>query len=149
MTFARSLISAAALGFAMSGAASAEGHGDQAGLVTVVTSGDAQTQLMAMVLTSQAVAQGHSARILLCGEGGALGLADAPEAATAPQPPRGASPQGLMGTLMEQGVTVEVCAIFLPGMGADASVLMPGIGVAQPPAMAGAMMAEGTQVWSF
>jgi len=118
-------------------------------LVTVVTSENPQTQLMAMVLTTQAVEQGANAHILLCGPGGDLALADAPETATAPQPPRDASPQGMLQMLMDNGATVEVCAIYLPGLGADESVLLDGIGVAQPPAMAGAMMAEDARVWSF
>lgn len=49
-------------------------------LVTVVTSDNAQTQLMAMVLTTQAVEQGADAHILLCGPGGDLALIDAPKA---------------------------------------------------------------------
>jgi len=118
-------------------------------LVTVVTSENAQTQLMAMVLTTQAVEQGADARILLCGPGGDLALSDAPETATAPQPPQDASPQGMLQMLMERGVTVEVCAIYLPGLGADESVLVEGVGVAQPPAMAGAMMDTDARVWSF
>ncbi len=118
-------------------------------LVTVVTSENPQTQLMAMVLTTQAVEQGANAHILLCGPGGDLALADAPETATAPQPPRDASPQGMLQMLMDNGATVEVCAIYLPGLGADESVLLDGIGVAQPPAIAGAMMAEDARVWSF
>lgn len=118
-------------------------------LVTVVTSENPQTQLMAMVLTTQAVEQGASAQILLCGPGGDLALADAPDSATAAQPPRGASPQGMLQALMAQGVTVEVCAIYLPGLGATPDVLMEGVGVAQPPAMAGAMMAAQARVWSF
>lgn len=120
-----------------------------ADLVTVVTSGAPQTQLMAMVLTMQAVQQGAQARILLCGPGGDLGLADAPAAATAPQPPRDMSPQGLMKAIMEKGATVEVCAIYLPGKGATAEALLPGVGVAQPPEMAAAMMAPEARVWSF
>ncbi len=118
-------------------------------LVTVVTSDNAQTQLMAMVLTTQAVEQGAETRILLCGPGGDLALIDAPESATAEQPPRGASPQGMLQMLMERGVTVEVCAIYLPGLGAEADVLIEGVGVAQPPAMAGAMLDEDARVWSF
>ena len=118
-------------------------------LVTVVTAPEPQTQLAAMVLTTQAVEQGHEARMLLCGPAGDLALTDAPETATAPQPPRDASPQGMLQALIERGVTVEVCAIYLPGMGADESALIDGVGVAQPPAMAGAMLAENTIVWSF
>ncbi len=118
-------------------------------LVTVVTSENPQTQLMAMVLTAQAMEQGAQTRILLCGPGGDLALIDAPETATAPQPPRDASPQGMLQMLMANGATVEVCAIYLPGLGADASVLIEGVGVAQPPAMAGAMLEAAARVWSF
>jgi len=118
-------------------------------LVTVVTSENPKTQLMAMVLTAQAVEQGAETRILLCGPGGDMALIDAPEAATAAQPPRDASPQGMLQMMLENGVSVEVCAIYLPGLGADESVLIEGVGVAQPPAMAGAMLDADTRVWSF
>ncbi|KPP89657.1 MAG: putative peroxiredoxin [Rhodobacteraceae bacterium HLUCCA08] len=118
-------------------------------IVTVVTADNPQTQLMAMVLSAQAMEQGNSLHILLCGDGGDMGLAEAPADITAPQPPRDMSPQGLMQMLMQNGATVEVCAIYLPGMGADESVLLEGVGVAQPAAMAAAMAAEGTQVWGF
>ena len=137
---------AAALGLALATPALSQEAPD---LVTVVTSDQPQVQLMSMVLTLQAVEQGQSAHMLLCGAGGDLALSDAPESATAPQPPRDASPQGLMSMLMGRGVTVEVCAIYLPGLGADESVLIDGVSVAQPPAMAGAMLGDDTQVWSF
>jgi hypothetical protein len=118
-------------------------------LVTVVTAENPQTQLMAMVLTMQAVEQGERVHMLLCGPGGDIALIDAPESATTPQPPRDFSPQGLMQALMGRGATVEVCAIYLPGMGADESVLVDGVGVAQPPEMARVMLGESTMVWSF
>jgi intracellular sulfur oxidation DsrE/DsrF family protein len=121
----------------------------QQAVVTVVTSAEPQTQLMAMVLTMQAVQHGSSARVLLCGPGGDLGLADAPAAVTAPQPPRDMSPQGLMKAIMAKGATVEVCAIYLPGKGLDAKALLDGAGVAQPPAMAAAMLEADARVWSF
>ncbi|MFW5641999.1 MAG: hypothetical protein ACOCY0_04450 [Roseicyclus sp.] len=119
-------------------------------LVTVVTSSDPQTQLMSMVLTMQAAGQGAETHILLCGPGGDLALRDAPESATEGQPPRDASPQGLMEMIRaEAGATVEVCAIYLPGRGEDASVLLDGIGVADPAAMAERLMAPDTRVLSF
>lgn len=140
----------AAASFATATAFATASIADEApALVTVVTSENAQTQLMAMVLTAQAMEQGTETRILLCGPGGDIALTDAPETATAAQPPRDMSPQGMLQMLMAGGATVEVCAIYLPGMGADDSVLIDGVGVAQPPAMAGAMLAEGTTVWSF
>jgi predicted peroxiredoxin len=119
-------------------------------VVTVVTSPDPQTQLMSMVLTLQAAQQGAEAHILLCGPAGDLALRDAPESATAGQPPRDMSPQGLMQMIRENtGATVEVCAIYLPGRGEDASVLLDGVGVADPAEMAGRLMAPEARVLSF
>jgi hypothetical protein len=123
---------------------------DQRNLVTILTAPEPQTQLMAMVLTLNAVQQGASAHILLCGPAGDIALRDAPDTATAGQPPRDASPQGLMSMMMAQhDVTVEVCAIYLPGMGADASVLLDGVTAAAPDAMARSIMADDTVVMSF
>ncbi|MBJ3775888.1 hypothetical protein JCR33_09335 [Acuticoccus sp. 2012] len=119
-------------------------------LVTIVTSPEPQTQLMAMVLTMQAAAQGASPHILLCGPGGDIALKEAPVSATSGQPPKGMSPQGLMQTIREKaGATVEVCAIYLPGKGLDPSALLDGITVAKPPEMAGRLIAPGTTVLSF
>tara|TARA_Y100000815_G_scaffold264882_2_gene281093 strand:- start:1772 stop:2245 length:474 start_codon:yes stop_codon:yes gene_type:complete len=118
-------------------------------LVTVVTSPDAQTQLMSMVLTMQAVQMGRDVQILLCGPGGDIALKAAPESATAGQPPKGMSPQGLLQAAIKNGAKANVCAIYLPGKGATPDVLIDGVGVAAPPAMAGAMLGEDTVVWSF
>lgn len=119
-------------------------------LITILTAPEPQTQLMAMVLTRNAVAAGAEAEILLCGPAGDLALLDAPTSATAGQPPRGASPQAMMLALMrEQGVRVQVCAIYLPGRSADASVLVEGITPAAPDAMGAAIVAPATTVMSF
>jgi len=127
----------------------ASAQAEQKRLVTVVTSPEPQTQLMAMVLTLQAVQQGAETRMLLCGPGGDITLKDAPESATAAQPPRDMSPQSLMQRIMEAGGKVEVCAIYLPGAGMDQDDLLDGVGVAQPPEMADAMLADNTAVWTF
>lgn len=119
-------------------------------LVTIVTSPNPQTQLMAMVLTMQAAKQGSEAYVLLCGPGGDIALKDAPESATAGQPPKGMSPQKLMQMIRANtNAKVEVCAIYLPGKGADQSVLLDGITVAKPPEMAGRLIAPDTRVLSF
>jgi predicted peroxiredoxin len=119
-------------------------------LVTVLTAPEPQTQLMAMVLTMQAAQQGVTPHILLCGPAGDLALKAAPASATAGQPPRDMSPQGLMQMIMKQdGARVEVCAIYLPGKGADASVLLDGVGVANPGEMAAAIVAPNARVMSY
>jgi intracellular sulfur oxidation DsrE/DsrF family protein len=137
---------AASLAAALAAPAGAEEAPD---LVTVVTSEHPQTQLMAMVLTAQAVEQGRSVHMLLCGPGGDIALRDAPETAIAGQPPRDMSPQGLLQRIMAGGATVEVCAIYLPGKGLEADALLDGVTVAEPPAMAARMLGETTAVWSF
>ncbi len=143
----KKLLLSAALVVTSAVAAFADGP---AKVVTVVTSADAQTQLMSMVLTMQAAQQGAEAHILLCGPAGDLALKDAPASATAGQPPRDMSPQGLMQMIAAKtGATVEVCAIYLPGRGEDPSVLLDGIGVAKPGEMAATLMADDTRVLSF
>lgn len=119
-------------------------------LITILTAPEPQTQLMAMVLTMNAVAAGAKAHVLLCGPAADIALKAAPEAATAGQPPKGASPQGLLKMMIaKQGVTAEVCAIYLPGKGADASVLIEGVTPAAPDAMGAALIADDTTVMSF
>ncbi|SDX11587.1 hypothetical protein [Roseicitreum antarcticum] len=143
----KKILTACALTFAAALPATAQ---EGRHVVTILTAAEPQTQLMAMVLTLNAVQQGATAQILLCGPAGDIGLADAPETATAGQPPRDASPQGLMRMMMaDYNVTAEVCAIYLPGMGADASVLLDGVTPAAPDAAARAMLADNSVVMSF
>lgn len=118
-------------------------------LVTILTSDAPQTQLMSMVLTMQSLQQGASTYTLLCGPAGDLALKEAPESATAGQPPKDMSPQGLMKMIMEKGGTVEVCAIYLPGKGVGADALLDGVGAAKPDAMAARLLAENTRIMSF
>lgn len=139
------LLTAAAIALtACAGSASAD---DKETLVTILTAPEPQTQLMAMVLTVQAAKQGAVPHVLLCGPAGDLALKDAPATATAGQPPKDMSPQGLMKVIMGlPGAKVEVCAIYLPGKGATADVLLDGVGIANPGEMAAAMMAADTAI---
>ncbi|WP_136439643.1 hypothetical protein [Pacificoceanicola onchidii] len=119
-------------------------------LVTILTAPEPQTQLMAMVLAMQAAQQGVAQHVLLCGPAADIALKDAPASATSGQPPKGMSPQGLMSKIAAlPGSKVEVCAIYLPSKGASPDVLLDGITVAQPPAMATAMIAPGARVTSY
>jgi predicted peroxiredoxin len=142
----KKLIAAAAAATALAGPIAAQEAPD---LVTVLTAPEPQTQLMAMVLTMQARQQGADVHILLCGPAGDIALKDAPATATAGQPPRDMSPQGLMQAIMQEGGTVEVCAIYLPGRGEDQDALLDGVGAADPGAMAGRIIAPDTRVMSF
>ncbi len=119
-------------------------------LITIVTSPDRQTQLMAMVLTFQAAKQGAEAHILLCGPAGDLALKDAPAGALAPQKPKGMSPQKLMSIILEKtSATAEVCAIYLPNANLQANALIDGIRAANPEVMASRLLADDTRIMSF
>lgn len=119
-------------------------------LVTIVTSPNAQTQLMAMVLTHQAAQQGADVHILLCGPAGDMALKNAPESAVTPQKPKGMSPQGLMSIILEKTpTTAEVCAIYLPNANLTADALIDGITAAKPDVMAARLLAVDTRVLSF
>ncbi|MEL6335792.1 MAG: hypothetical protein AAFQ88_03990 [Pseudomonadota bacterium] len=143
--FARVAVAAiAAAGIALPAAAN-----DGKNLVTVLTAPEPQTQLMSMVLSMQALQQGATVHVLLCGPAGDLALRDAPEGATAPQEPKGMSPQGLMQRLIAAGGTVEVCAIYLPNKGVGPEALIDDVGAAKPPAMAARLLADDTRIMSF
>jgi predicted peroxiredoxin len=118
-------------------------------LVTVVTSAEPQTQLMAMVLSFQAQEQGAEVRMLLCGPGGDIALKEPPEAVTAPQEPMDMNPQKLMGRIMANGAEVQVCALYLPNAGLDESALLDGVTAAEPGPMAAALLAPDTRLLTF
>lgn len=118
-------------------------------MLTVLTSGDPETQLMALVLTRAAKDKGATPQVLLCSHAGDLALRSPPAEALAPLQPKGASPAGLLRALKADGVKVEVCAIYLPNRPFGAEALEDGIGVATPPDIAATFTAEGATVLSF
>lgn len=141
------LLASACLALSMTSSAQAD---DPNKLITILTSPEPQTQLMAMVLTMNAINAGAQAEVLLCGPAGDIALLDAPTSAIAGQPPKGASPQGLLKMMIAQkGLKVKVCAIYLPGKNADASVLIDGVSAAAPNAMGAAIVRSDTTVMSF
>ncbi|WP_026379722.1 hypothetical protein [Afifella pfennigii] len=123
---------------------------DKPSLVTVLTSAEPQTQLMAMILTMQAAQQGSETHILLCGPAGDIALKSPPSTALELQKPRGMSPQGLMKTIMDKtGTKVEVCALYLPNKGVGPEALIEGVSAAEPGPMAGELLADNTRILSF
>lgn len=118
-------------------------------VLTVITAPEPQTQLMALILANASMEKGAAVQVLLCGPGGDLALAEPPEAARAPLPPRGLSPHGLLTRLAEAGAAVSVCAIYLPGLGLGPEALMEGVTVATPAAVAEMIVAPDVKLLSF
>lgn len=148
-----SLIGGLAVSLAMLAPAAAQDGADPAGaeapVLTVLTDAAPQTQLMALILTRASMQQDVPVRVLLCDAAGDLALAEPPEAATTPLAPRGLSPHGLLGVLIDAGVTVQVCAIYLPNSPHTAADLRDGVDVATPPEIAALMADPRTRFFTF
>ncbi len=142
----RSLLTVLTITLALTTSAAASGSSK---LLTILTSPEPQTQLMAMVLSMQSLKKGSTVDILLCGPAGDMALKKAPASATLGQKPKDMSPQKLMQIIMQKGGTVGVCALYLPNKGLPAEALLDGVGQAKPPAMAGKLLADDTVVMSF
>jgi len=112
----------------------------------VLTSGDAETQMMAMVLATQSVNKEVNVSILLCSSAGLLAIKgeNSPEFA-----PAGRSPKQLLSGLVERGVEVNVCGIFLPNRDYTIDDLIEGIGVASPPEIAEFMKQPHVRFFTF
>ncbi len=119
---------------------------DTESLFVVLTSDDAETQMMAMVLATQSLNKDLPVRVLLCSEAGELALKDSESPAFAPAD---RSPKQLLMGLMNNGVQVEVCGIFLPNRDYTEADLIDGVGTAAPPEVAEFMKQEGVRYFTF
>jgi predicted peroxiredoxin len=116
------------------------------GLFVVVTSPETQTQMMAMVLAIQAEMKGKTVQVLLCGPGGNLALKETKEVILKP---KNKSPQMLMNSLIDKGVKVQVCALYLPNKGKTLADLIQGVTPAEPPEIAEALLEPGVKLFTF
>lgn len=115
-------------------------------LFVSVNSGVTQTQGVAMVLASQALAQKANVRVLLCSEGGQLAVKDKDSAVLKPM---NKSPKELLQGLMKAGAKVEVCALFLPNADLKPTDLIEGIGVAKPADVAAYFLQPNVKTLSY
>jgi len=107
------------------------------GLNVLMTSADAQTQMMGIVLGRSVLNdQKKALNITLCGPAGNLALKDFKTADVKKPDGTTANPKGALQGLMKAGAVVTVCPLFLPNAGKDASALVEGITVAKPPMVA-------------
>lgn len=118
-------------------------------ILTVITEQDPETQLMALILSKAAADQGSSVQILLCDKGADLALKSPPSLSQQPLAPKNMSPAGLLSKLINSGVKVDVCAIYLPNKPFGKEALLDGVGVATPPDIAGYFTRVETKILSF
>ncbi|MFY0991102.1 hypothetical protein [Halomonas sp. C05BenzN] len=156
MTIKKTAILAAAAAIGLSGAALADSHGGNAHedrALVILTSDSLQTQGMAMILSNAMQQQGTDLHILLCDAAGELaiqGYESAEAINTPPSNPAGqVKPEGILGMLMGNGASVDVCAIYLPNSDHEEGDLREGVGVAAPGPMAEMMRDPAIPVYSF
>lgn len=117
------------------------------GLNVLVNSGDRQTQMMAMVLSVQAMqTHGKEIHMVLCGAAGDLALQSTETETFLPSKK---SPTMLLNTLLQLGASVQVCPLYLPNAGKTTDDLMSGITVAEPPVFAGRLLEKDYQNVAF
>lgn len=115
-------------------------------VLITLTSAEQQTRGMAMVLGNMMQAQGASVSVLLCDSAGDMALKGHQ---SEPLKPKNVTPEKLMQKLISGGAKVEVCALYLPNKGVGMAALLDGIGAAEPPVMAAALIDTDTRVFNF
>ena len=103
--------------------------GENKGLNVVLTANDAQTQMMAMVLSMATLSQKKAVNMTLCSTAGDLAVKGKKSTVLKP---KNKSPKMLLQAILKKGAKVEVCPLYLPNAGLDESVLIKGITVAKP-----------------
>lgn len=136
-----------ALAFALlctAGAAQAEE------LFVSIHSASPMAQGAGLVLAAQALQQKAPVRVLLCDAAGDIAL-DNQEGATdkAVLKPRNVTPHQMLRGLIESGAQVEVCALYLPNTGKQASDLLDGVKPAQPADVATHLLKPAVKTLAF
>ncbi len=116
------------------------------GLNVVLTSGEPQTQMMAMVLSMMTIKQGKEVKMVLCSKAGDLVVKDLKSVIVKPV---GKSPKMMLQALIQKGASVTVCPLYLPNASRDQSVLMDGVTVAKPAEIASFLLDDDYQNLSY
>jgi len=102
---------------------------DKKGLNVILTAKDAQTQMMAMVLSMTTIKQKKAVNMTLCADAGDLAVKGKESTLLKP---KNKSPKMMLQALIKSGAKVEVCPLYLPNANLDKSVLIEGVSVAKP-----------------
>jgi hypothetical protein len=115
-------------------------------LLVNIHSGNAMAQGAGLVLAGQALEQKATVRVLLCDAAGDIALAGK-EMPTLK--PRNVTPQQMLQGVIKAGAKVEVCALYLPNTGRQASDLIPGVTPAKPAEVAVHLLKPGVNTLAF
>ena len=116
------------------------------GLNVIITSEDAQTQMMGMVLSMMTLKENKEVNMTLCSKAGDLAVKGMESPTLKPQDK---SPKMMLEAIIKQGAKVEVCPLYLPNAGKDETVLLEGITVAKPAEVAKNLLNKDYQNLSY
>lgn len=120
---------------------------DQAkGLNVIITSNDAQTQMMGMVLSTMTLKQGKEVNMTLCSNAGDLAVKGIESPKLKPQDK---SPKMMLEGLIKQGAKVQVCPLYLPNAQKTEADLIDGITIAKPAEVANSLLNKDYQNLSY
>ncbi|MDY0326773.1 MAG: hypothetical protein RBR07_00825 [Arcobacteraceae bacterium] len=115
-------------------------------LFVVVTTDDSVTQMMSMVISTQALKKGANVEILMCGKAGDLVILGSKEVLLKP---KDQSPQMMLKNLISKGVNVEVCPPYLPNANKSSTDLIQGVRIADPSLVTDKILDKNTQILSY
>ena len=111
-----------------------------------IHSGNAMAQGAGLVLAGQALEQKANVRVLLCDVAGDIALVGQ---SMPTLKPRNVTPQQMLQGVIKAGAKVEVCALYLPNTGKQASDLIPGVTPAKPAEVAAHLLKPGVNTLAF
>jgi predicted peroxiredoxin len=115
-------------------------------ILVSISSGTPMAQGAGLVLAGQALEQKASVRVLLCGDAGDIAVSGAKLPTLKP---RNVTPQQMLQGLIKAGAKVEVCALYLPNTGRQASDLIPGVTPAKPADVAAHLLNADVRFLAF
>ena len=127
-------------------AVSALSSAQAAELFVNIQSSGAMAQGAGLVLATQALEQKASVRLLLCDAAADIAVTGQ----NLPMlKPRNVTAQQMLQGLIKGGAKVEVCALYLPNSGKQASELIAGVTPAKPGEVAAHLLKPEVQILSF
>ena len=115
-------------------------------LFVSIHSGAAMAQGAGLVLASQALEQKVDVRVLLCDAAGDIAV----NGQSMPTlKPRNVTPQQMLQGLIKAGAKVEVCALYLPNTGRQATDLLAGVTAAKPADVVTHLLKPGVRTLAF
>ncbi len=116
------------------------------GLNVIVTSGEPQTQMMAMVLSMMTLKQNKKVNMVLCSEAGSLAIKGTKSPVVKAME---ASPKAILQKLIKKGMDVKLCPLYLPSINKDKTVLIKGVQEAEPMSVAKRLLDKNYHILSY